>query len=540
MKNYLSSYITEKEIPKLNPLLAEGIVVSHMKEILPYMDRIIRCVALDFIDGLEYLGMERCTPKEQMYFAPTKKKSKRLIDMSTSNVIMVRLRLAWQKEEFSRYLYLPFCEEAGKITISGANFIIHAVLDDKAITEGDNFIFVRLTRSRNVYYRRMHQIYKDGDLISTQVITGQLHNAKRDKKGSTYRELSKTFSTIPHYLFGKFGVVETFKKFAVAEVQVVNEIDLTEEKFPTKDWIYCECAMSKHHAYGALEGTRPAIVVKRGQWSTLVEGLVSGFFYVYEIFPKRIVAEYINSLDSEINLWRILLGHIIYTNDAGEGKILSDINDHYFSLDSYIDEVAKEELSTTGVEVNDHYELFAHLIESFSARIANSGDTLASMYGKRLNVLRYVCDVIIQRLFKTMFDIRKLARKPRLTKESINMVFNRRLKPELIFTINSGHPEVTAVSTGSDNKAFNITNALILQSQTSTRMIGGGKSASKDSSLQLHMSIAEMGSLVHLPKSEPTGRGRLNLMANVSPKGELIPDPKKRDFINSIQEMIKS
>lgn len=534
VKNYLSAFIAANEIPQLNPLLADGIVVAHMKEIIPYMDRIIRCVALDFIEGLEYIGMERCTPKEQMYFAPTKKKSKRLIDMSHSNIVMVRLRLSWNDEEFHRYLYLPFVEEAGKITIAGANFVIHAVLDDRAITEGDNFIFVRLTRSRIVYYRRMHSAYIDGTLRSTQLIHGQIHNAKRDKTSSTFKELSKTCTTMPHYLFGKYGVVETFKKFANAEVRVIQENEMTEANYPKADWIHCESAAHLHK-----NSLRPAIVVRRNDWSTLVEGLVSGFFYVYEIFPNRIVTEYINGLESETNLWRILLGHIIYTNDAGEGKILADINDHYFSLDSYVDEVAKEELSTAGVDVNDQYELFAHLIESFSARIANSGDTLASMYGKRLNVLRYVCDVIIQRLFKTMFNIRKLSKKPRLTKESINMVFNKLLKPELIFSINSGHPEVTAISTGSDNKAFNITNALILQSQTSTRMVGGGKSASRDSSMQLHMSIAEMGSLVHLPKSEPTGRGRLNLTANVSPKGELIQDPKKREFINSIQEMIK-
>ncbi len=534
MKNYLSEFIAKNEIPKLNPLLAEGIVVAHMKEVLPYMDRIIRCVALDFIPGLEYLGMERCTPKEQMMFAPTKKKSKRLIDMSVSNVVMVRLRLSWQGEEFNRYLYLPFCEEAGKITISGAKFVIHAVLDDKAITEGDNFIFVRLTRSRVVYYRRMHQVYIDGRLRGTQVITGQLHNIKRDKNGSNFKELSKTFSTLPHYLFGKFGVVETFKRFANAEAKVIIESEMNEDNYPTAEWIHCECA-----SLGHLNGMRPAIVVKRSDWCTLVEGLVSGFFYVYEIFPQRIVAEYINGLDSEMNLWRILLGHIIYTKDASEGKILSDMNDHYFSLDTYVDEVSKEELSTANVEVDDLWELLAHLIETFSVRIANSGDGLSSMYGKRLNVLRHVCDVIVQRLFKTMFDIRKLAKKPRLTKDSINMVFNRRLKPELIFTINSGHSEVTAVSTGSDNMAFNITNALILQSQTATRMAGGGKSTSRDTSMQLHMSIAEVGSLVHLPKSEPTGRSRLNLMATVSPKGELLQDPNKKAFIDRIQAMIK-
>src|SRR5690606_25900372 len=118
-------------------------------------------------------------------------------------------------------------------------------------------------------------------------------------------------------------------------------------------------------------------------------------------------------------------------------------------------------------------------------------------------------------------------------------VMNKIFKTDLIMGINRDHGEVKPISSSSDNKIFNITSALVLQANSNGAGGAKVKSSLFDPGRQLHASVAEVGSLTHLPKSEPSGRSRFNPCVRIAQDGSIERDPNKVELIESVQEKIR-
>ncbi len=528
MFNYRRGYMAETRLKPLNPLLAEGIVVSHMKEVESFYNLILNCAFNGSggrggegpIKGFEYVGMERCSPEEQFRHSTKKVRNKRICDLSRSYVFMVKLTFRWQGEPIIRYLYLPYVRDAGSIELSGSCFIIHPVLDNPDISATHDSIFVRLLRSRFNVKSMAGAFIKDGEYSACRLLTAIMHNKPIDKTTERYGQLSKVRPNLAHFLFAKHGLREAFKRYAKAEVYCVSEKEIIPEDFPKTEWIHCSPLVR------SMDSSRPTplLLIRRAHWNNVTESLVGGFYYIYNIFMDRIQADYITSDEDEINLWRILLGHVTFKSDASESKVLADTHDHMNSLDYYIDTASHEDLRRSNLEVNDLYELFAYLMENFFTLTTQSDDS--SMAGKRLNTLRYVCGRLISQTFLCLFNIINVMNKPRVTIESFRRIFNKNLSHDLIFRINSDGVIVQAASASMDNMAMNITNHIVPQNETASK-VKGSKISNNDPTLRLDASVAEFGSLVHQPKNNPTGRNRLNLWSNINRNSELIPDPAK-------------
>ena len=112
------------------------------------------------------------------------------------------------------------------------------------------------------------------------------------------------------------------------------------------------------------------------------------------------------------------------------------------------------------------------------------------------------------------------------------------MEPLLIVKINHKHSEVTSVSSPSDCMAFKITANLVLQSD-----IGSGNAAAKslklDSSKVLHSSIAEVGQFNNLPKTDPTGRKRINPMLRLGHQWAVMPNPAHAALLASVEDDIR-
>ncbi len=535
MDNCLFSFINETAVPKLNPLLANGLVVEHMKQVEGYVDKILRSASEGFPEGLVYHRMEHCTPKEEFAETVKKKNNKRTYETARTSVYMVKLVFSWRNEVINRYMYLPYVHDGGLIYILGALYSISAVLNDTPISVGLNDIFIPLTCAKLTFERSIHHYYVNNTLASEFVIWSKIYHRDAESVKNQGRPTIRANSSLTHYLFCKYGVKGTFEKFGKTDVVIGTTDTVNDITHPSKDW--CVCNSTRIALLG--QGSNISIAIHRKDWCPLIAGLIAGMFYVIDLFPDRVLPEYLDNTEDELSLWRILMGHVIFASNVSEGKLLVDINVHIEYLDGYIDASAREDLIGAGIIIEDFYQLLAHIIETFPARIMAAADTIGSMYGKRLSVLRYVCLPITKEVFKFMFRLRKMTGKPVTTAMDISNIMNKFLKPDLIMSINRDHGEVKPIASSSDNKAFNITNAIVLQAQSNG--IGGAKAKSSlyDPGRQLHASIAEAGSLTHLPKSEPSGRSRGNLCATVSYDGVILRDPAKVELIDSVQEMIK-
>lgn len=526
--------LVSRRMPKFNDVIVSGLATRELKYVESYVDRIMRCAMADFPPGLTYEGYRRCTPQEQLAVQTERLSGQSTLELATSMVYMVKYFFRYNGEEMKCYLNLPFANDAGIILIRGSVFHIAPVIADKAISVGSDNIFIPLNRDMLTFNRQLQHFYRNGERESVYVIWSPIYHVKKKTGPGAMRAPVRGFTTLIHYLFAKFGVRRTFAEFANATVIVGEGDEINSDLYPPSDWVICTSTQRK--PLGVRDkfyvGSNVRIAIRKDEYNLTTTNLIGGFFYIADHFPQRVRAEYVD----EPNLWRILLGHLIFGGHGGEGKLLVDVDNHLKSLDGYLDNEAKLYLRSDDIYAEDIYMLFMYIIDKFSHLITQSSGTVASMYDKRLMILRYLLKDVTRGINKFMYRLNSNTKK-QLTVNDIRKTMDRFLKPDLILGINKGHGEVSSVSSPGDNMYFKITSAAIQQTDSS-----GGRSRSKssldDPANYLHCSIAEVGSFNTPGKSSPTGRGKLNPYLRIASDGLILRDPEKQELLDRVQRRI--
>lgn len=529
----------QKSCPQFNRDITRGLAVKAMAEAEQWIDRIWRCAEADFPPGLRYVDYQRCTPTEEYNIMTAKRSNsnnKLYYEYARTDVYLTKYIFEFEGERLPpRPLFLPYVEDGGIIHINGSVFSISPVLADRAISVGEDSIYVPVTRAKLTLRREIQPFIMDGSRVSSNVIWGNIHNGAVAGKAGTQRMVNAN-ATLPHYLFCKYGLKEAFRRMAMCDVVVGYPATVNTDLYPQTEWHICESLRMKPIGVRGrfYTPTDIRIAIRKADYNVSTQGLIGGFFYVADRFPERMNPEW---LDDTVH-WRTLMGHVIFATGESVGKLLTRIDAHMDSLDSYVDSNARAELSADGVYVNDLYELFMHIIDTYASRITQSATSVASMYGKRLTILRYVFADITSAIFYTVFKLKTMQRKG-LTKKDVTDVMNKFLRSTLIQKINSKHAEVSSVSSPSDSMAFKITSNLVLQSDIGSGAGGGAKTLTIDSSKVAHASILEVGQIYNLPKGEPTGRKRINPMVNLGPGWTVVQDPRYIDTLAKVQRIVQ-
>lgn len=530
----LLAQLVDDDTPKLNSVLAEGLATTHMKHVEEYIDQVFTLAAKGFPPGLVYCGYRRCTPQEEFRERTRRRDNRYVFDIAPSNIFMVKYLFTFHGEELPDiFLYLPDVNPGGTITLGGSLFTISPVLSDRVISVGISNVFARLLRGKVTFMRTPHQIAIGQRRETVQVTYGLIYN--KNQRQSKYETTIKAFSTLAHYLFCKFGVTETFQKFGKC-TPIFGGPEINEHTYPEDQYVICSSMQIKPKTLGKsfYEPTRIKIAIKREEFTPFVKQLVAGFFYVADHFPARIQLEFID----HPNLWRTLLGHILRSGRINEGILLSEMTDHINSLDEYLDGPVAVKLRDIGISVDNFYELMVVVMERFSDWVLESSDNINSMYNKELLVLDYVLYEITSAIFTMYFKIRAAANKPLNIKELTN-IFRMHLRTGLIFSITKQHGEISALSYSGDNKALKLTSILVQQTDTSRLRSRKSRAVMNDPSKALHVSVAEVGGYSNIPKSEPSGRSRLNLFVGIDSKNIVMRDPHLSTLLDEIQQQIK-
>lgn len=545
----------QEATPKLNPQLANGLATVQMPHVEKYIDDVIRAASRGSHEGLHYLGWARCTPSEEYAVnirrrTPTRqprKNPKMTVDMARTDAVMIKLFFRFHDVKLQpRYVYLPFVGEAGSITINGSDFNIAPVLADRVVSIGTDSIFVRLFCDR-ITFKRTPVLYTcNGKRENIQMIYSLIHHDQGT--GTDDKPAIKAETCMAHYLFCKYGFTETFKKYCGFVPLVSNYFDPAQ--YPESDWMICSTIGMTSRAAGKVfgdptkqQGLKLAIPVK--QYTTLVRGLVAGFFYVADRFPSHITADHLDSTRQ----WMTVMAYILFSANNGVGRLYDKMNSHLNSLDEYVDIITKANLADIGVEVDTIYDFFAFIIERFESEILKGSDKVSTMYEKELSVLYYVMFDLIKNIFKFNFQLTAAAKKNTndpdgtrrgLTERDVNAMLDRAFNPRLIHRIVKNHGEITSTGYSGDCKAFKITSQLVLQKDSTKGKggRGGGRGSISDPSRQLHVSVAEVGSYSGMSKSDPSGRSKLNLCVQLNDKFVITRDEGLRLLLDQVQEKI--
>lgn len=528
------SRLIDQDTPPLNALIANGLAVEHMKEVERYVDAVFRSAARGFPEGLHYVGWERCTPQEEFDENTKIKNNKRTFDVARSDVYMVKYFFSYRGQALPpRYMYLPFVGVAGTITLGGSRFNISPILSDRVISIGTTNIFVRLLRDRLTFERMPQHYMEDGRRQTVQVAWAMIYH-----KNAAMKKLPVTHKgncTLLHYLLCKYGFTDTFMKFGKCQ-PIVGGVEINRTTYPESDWVICSSTgvSPKGRSRGPWSPPVVRVAVRREELTPMVRNMIGGFFYVADMFPDQVTSDVVESKSR----WMVLLGHILFSGVLGHGKLHDDVQDHITSLDEYLDRLVIEKLREVGVPVENIYQLFAVVIEHFNDWITKGTEKVASMYDKELSILYYVLYEISSAIFKLYFKL-KAASKKELRPEEIIATMNLTLRTGLIYFITKNHGEVTTIALSGDNKATKITSMLVPQSNSNRLSSRKDRAVLSDPSKHLHSSVADVGGYSNLPKSEPSGRSRLNPHIRFDEANVIVRDPKTIELLDSVQEMIK-
>lgn len=533
-----------RQITPINSTIAEGLAVKEMRHVEQYMDDIIRCAEKSFPEGLSYIDYKRLTPVEEYIKATESGSSRSQYEVARNDVYMIQLNFEWHGERITKPIYLPFVRDAGMIAIRGSSFAISPVLADKGISLGTDSAFVQIPKAKITFKRTRHHFRYDGRIRTPNVVHSWLHN--RDRKSA--RQIGKPAvnmeTSLVHYLFAKFGVKETFRRFNGTQVEIGDSETINDKTHNPKKWVICQscgrCPRRMRSRSRTYIVSDLRLAIRREDFDIISEAMIGGLFYVVDHFSTRIQPEFLDGTEDEVRLWRTLLGLIIGGITGGEGAVREAMNEHMDSLDSYIDAGAQATLMQGDIFVDDLYDLIYHVLEVLSQMVVQSSEAISTMYDKQLMVLRYVLRDVNDGIFNVLFRLKNRASKKPLTFIEVSKIIRQKLPTEAVLRMNNSgkHGEVNSVSSPGDNMFFKITSNIILQTDSGGNL-RSAKTSKADKTKFLHASIAEVGSYAVLPKSEPTGRTRINPWVMIDESGSIRRDPQKQDLIDNTQKYIR-
>lgn len=522
--------------PEMNPRIAEGIAIRQLEGPELRIDRVWRCASKLFQEGLTYEGFKVCTPEEELA-QKTRRRNGQTLELSQSDVFMVKYVFNYNGRHLVDVpLYLPFCrpEDAGSLYIRGSRFTISPVIADRCLSVSKGSVFFPPLRDKLTFTQFPWSVIIDDRPETVYVQKSKIHHYSQEAEVKKMPGSIQGHHTLMHYLFCRYGLVDTFQLHFDCDPLFGDDTTITPEKYPKDGWVIVRSVGAKPRVLknAHYQPTNLRVAIPRHQWNGAVESAVAGFFYLADLFPERVTLE---DLDSE-RLWCILFGVIIFGASNGEGKVLEDFRNHLASLDEYIDEVTREDLHGDGVPVDNIYELFVYIVEQMPRLLANTD--VANLEGKRLITWKYVLYDIIRAIFSLTYQLNPKSRK--LQEQDLKKTFTRGLSPELIMKINgAGHPEVSNISSPSDSKLNKFTTSAIPQSRAGARSSRGDHDRTfSDPQSHFHSTIMAFGSFLNQPKSDPGGGSKLNPYAELGSQDEFKVPEKFKDQLAEVQKKL--
>lgn len=529
------SRIVKDAIPKFNSKLAEGLACHDLKNIEKYISDAIKCTASSFPPGLIYKTYARATPAEEQQVATAVRWQQSTYELARSDVYLVKYIFEYNGEELSpRYIYLPYVHRGGIIHIRGVKNHISPVLADIGLSVEKDTIFVSAEKTRLIFKRLAHTFVANDTHTTATVVFSSIYHMNADAKARQLpsHKRNKAVSTLMHYVLCKYGLTETFKKFANTDI-IIGGIDITKERYPEDKWVICRPTGYRPQLVrsSSYQPSELRIAIPKNDFVGPVVDMMGGVFYIVDNFPDRLQPDYLD-YDS---VWRVQLGHSIFKSGESPGQLQNYIDGHLRSIEEYIDDITSMKLKNSGIIVKDIYEFLIYIIETLPTSLQTA--VPSSLYGKRLAVVDYIAGGIVKSINILSYALRSIKREV-ITASDIESVMNSRLKMDEILSCTKNNSYTTVVSSPGDCLPFKITNKMVPQTEATK---GGDDKASicSDPSNFLHSSFAEIGSYGNMAKSMPIGKDKANPCMNTGPDNEVLRDPRFKDLLDKIQEDIE-
>lgn len=549
--NAVFAKMIDEVVPKVNKKITDGVNADILKQCPTYINSIImsgmRSINTDI--PLVYHGWRKLMPKEEFEKIYSGKNNRVNYDIATSYLYVIELKFSYRGEPIIRYMYLPYAAEGNIMKISSTPYNIVSIMSDTVITPTHKNIFVRLHRAKLIFEKTdrnflVNDVKTPGQIIYSDIYKTNNRNIE-DKLGSAVPPVSL-------YILGFHGLVKSLEKYA--NVKGVQVLTSDAHHLMETHKVYASTKLKPkdlNESYYIGHDLKIAIPNSgiNASNADFIDNFIFSVMYTIDIFPEDSAEDLVyviqsNDLKSERLFWRILLGKIVFKNSFTVDKIAADFNDHFTTLNSYIDALLQTKLEESGIVVDNFFDLIAIIISNYNGWIINSKLYNSDLNNRYIDVLYYLMYDIVISVNKALFDIN---RKYNKNKKHLSFLEINKILSDIglrkIFSILSGGLNLCLMPGGDsspDIKYPKITSVLLDQSN------GVGVKRAKTSSLPESMRFIRgtdlyVGSILFLLKSSNSPRYKKNIYMDYNENtGRVIMNDKMIKATSKLDKLLTS
>jgi hypothetical protein len=545
----------KESIPKLNPKIAGGYSTYRMKNAMVYIDAVAKSLNNVFPPEVRYMKLRMATPFETIRLRTkpgTKDKSRReakngdRFPTDKNDVFLCYLVFDVSGETVEHPIFLNYLRDFNIYYLRDTPYMLSPVLADNGLSIHDTYIFIALSTVRLKFFRMTHSyVINDYDHQHEFIVHSNFYNGLKDKKNS----ITSAQPLLANYMFINFGIKTVFDDIVGTQLVDIIETDGSEyEKYPKDSFVHCHQSgrRPRDMRNGEYVYTNTGIrLIFRKDFlkSRVASKMVAAFFYLLDHFGENVTINNLKSIEEEKWFWRTCLG-AIHFHDVEIMRRVERVTGHVETIDVYIDEPSQAVLAGAGIEIDDTYELFYHMIEHMD-RIMQEAADRSNLYNKRVLVETFALGPIENAI--NMFKMNLKNRNDDistpdkfLTKIRNNGKYSIHTETAKQLLKSSGkvkHGEVDFASYPGDCPVIKITTNLTRQ-----------EVVSNDNSLEikpddpvnhLHASMGEVVSHISALKSDLTGLGRLNPFVELDQNGFIVRKEELRPYVEEAHKWIR-
>ena len=518
-----------KEDIGLNPEIMTGLTNNLLNLTVKYISDILESRCPKF---MKFEGCRILTPEESMKFMMKLKGWKSLdanskLDVNQTYQVLYAFNFSYNGVPLRpKYFYLPFTKD-GIFLLKDSPYYFKSILSERSFRYNDNKIFIELTSGKLNFFKLSHPIYlekPDGkkEVYDVFMAYGWLHN-KSKKKLADQKRANRPSPLAVHYLFAKYGVMESFQKFYKEDFEMevgfgdkinYNNFDpnlycifsATDKKgisLDHKDKIDCEAK----------------VAIKKEHLDSKILVLLNGLFYIWECFTSSFTVEY-DLLNQDIFIY--LLGRVIKPSaDISRQIIVKDAIAHLETMDGYFDLVVKKDLQSNGVIANDIYDLLWFVIRAMENPEFLLKEDHFSLENTMFKTHRYIVKELING-FNTAFFLlnnlysyksKEVGDQSGITASNIERVLNSKsLFPQVVINniSRTNHKEVVYFNYPGDNFFIGAFSNLVLQDKYAKGSKKNSSIALSDPANHVNASHPWVTGYNDVTKSSPESPSKIN------------------------------
>lgn len=516
--NDVLANVIDTTSPKFNKNITDGSVKQVLQLIPSYLDNIFKSSIKSLSNKipLKYIGYRRMSPDEELKRLILSDTNKVRYDIAISDLYVVEYLLEYDGEIISRPLYLPYTTKGNIIRVSGAHYTLIPVLSDTVISPSHKEVFVRLLKDKIIFKRHIINFVVNGEKIPGQVIYADIIKTKSIVKETL---VNRVVTPMSLYLLGEYGIEHVMKKYVNTDKYfiTVGNVDKYKDTHNIYETTNIKSGYNKEAYY---TGSNIKFCIDKSVEIThFLENFIYGFLYVFHVMPEH-TDDFLDvyttkNVKDELLYWRILLGRIAYKNSFSIDRICQDMNEHFDSLQGYLDNLIKDKLADNGVFLENFFDLLVYLMDNFNMWLINNKDYNSDISNRYIDILYYILYDIIIGFNMIILTINKRASKKqdKLSYKEVSKIISNELKTRLIFNlVKSSTIKLCAQLTESTiDIIYPKITALLEDQSRGTGVKRGSKTTFPESTKTLKGHDLYIGSLLFLNKQAPSPRFRSNL-----------------------------